>query len=398
MLLPLVSCEIDSSFLLKPETTFEEYNPEIPTTDTESGDSVTISPGEPVIVPNPEIKKDFKNPLTGLPAQFDHTSTRAIAFVIDNTYLSFPQTGLSKVDVLFEVVKKDGTTALMAIVKDPGNASLVGPLGTANTALLDFASAFDAVLFSKNASDTLKASLASAPKDFFAYEINKPAYGFFESSDRKNEYGYAYSVMGEGVRLLSAAKAGGIRVSSDVLFSKVFKFFDGEGENTLPGGISENVFIPASASQKIQLIYSPSTGMYYRYAFGIKPQVDPIDSSAVAFKNILILESDSASNDAPETQLPGTDNTPLDTSSAVPGDTPVTPDDGEEVDLTLSNRGDGFYMTNGKYIRIKWIRMVDGSLKFINEDGSDLLMSEGKTYISVLTEDQMSKIDVNYRR
>ncbi len=394
------ACEFDSSFLFPEETTSEsEVTGDVTTGGAESGDNVTNSPSDVIVIPNPDIKKDFKNPFTGIATDVDSKEERAVAFVIDNNYLSFPQSGLSKIEVLCEFVRNDGTTALLAISKDPRNANLVGPLGVASSAMLDFVASFDAITFARSASEALKAELSSSPKDFFAYEINKTPFGFFESSERRSEYGYAYSVMGEGVRLHKAALSAGIRPKSDVLFASPFTIYAGEEAYVPSGGISNNVYIPASDSQKIQLVYSETTGEYYRYAFGLKQHVDALSKEALSFKNLFILEAtpeDTTETTEPPVILPPQEtNTPGETVPSV--DEPELPIDPEETNAFLGNTGKGYFITSGRFIEIKWERTDGGSFKFFNASGVPLEIPEGNTYMSVLNPEQFSKIELNKR-
>ncbi len=372
LLLSLTSCSFVRDFLNPDETTTEAPEstdaPKDESTDAGSVE-ITLDPSEPVTFPIPPEDYKFKNPLTGLPTELDLQNQRAIAFAVDNSFLSFPQSGISNADVLCEFVGADETTSFIAICKNPANGSLMGPLGVASSAHVSIAAAFDAILFSKNATESVKNGIETLSSPLFAYEINKPSFGFYESEDRKNEFGYAYSIMGEGVRLLAAVTASGTKTTSANSFSEIFKFYEGEEEYKLGGGTSANIYIPATSSQRIQLVYSASMGKYYRYAFGTNQQIDKIDGDAVAFENVFILSA-SDSNTAGE---------------------------GEPA-VSVGTRGGGYYAYGGRYVRITWTKSANGGFRFYNENGSELTIPAGKSYMGFFTEAQIAGININYSR
>lgn len=371
-----VSCEYITSLII-PQETVQTSSPEsteesAPDNDGTKapGESETLNPGVPITLPTPNAPKDFINPFTGLPTAYELSTSRAIAFVIDNSYLSFPQSGVGRADVLCEFVLPDGNTSLMAIFKDASEAVTVGPLGVANSLSVDFADCFDAIVFARTATDTVKHTLASPKTPIFTYEQNKPAFGFFESSDRKNTYGYAYSVMAEGVRLLGAVATDDAFLKTDTSFSDIFRIYKGDREYIAIGAISKNIYVPVSDSQRIQLVYSESEKMYYRYSFGNKLQTDDLDGDAVAFKNVFILT--------------GTDDN--------------SKFDVEEPKLSVGQRGNGYFASCGKYINITWVKTDSGAIRFYNEDGTTFDMPAGKSYISFVSREQLSKIKMNYSK
>ena len=371
-----VSCEYIGSLIIPTETVQTTSSESVPESDPDPdvtkapGESETLNPGEPITLPTPNMPKDFINPLTGLPSAYELSEARAIAFVIDNSYLSFPQSGIGNADVLCEFVLPDGNTSLMAIFKDASEAVTVGPLGMANSLSVDFADCFDAIVFARTMTDTVKHTLANPKTPIFTYEQTKPSFGFYESADRKNTYGYAYSVMAEGVRLLSAVSGDAEFTKSDKSFSEIFRIYSEDREYIAIGAISKNIYIPVSESQRVQLVYSESEKMYYRYAFGNKLQTDDISGNAIAFKNVFILT--------------GTDDN--------------SKFDVDEPRLSVGQRGNGYFASCGKYINITWVKTESGAIRFYNEDGTTFDMPAGKSYISFVSREQLSKIKMNYTK
>lgn len=326
--------------------------------------SVTDTPSDTVVTfPTPEIEYEYKNPLTGLPSKYDLKNARAVAFVVDNSYLSAPQDGISNADILCEVVAPDGNTTLLAVCKNAEDASRMGPLGTANSVMLDLAKCFDALVFSRDATSSL---IASAPSGLYTYEQSSLDFGFFEAYDRKNEMGYKYSVIGEGARLFSLVTSLGSNATSNEAFSKIFNIYSGDREYVLAGKTATNVFIRASEKQHIQLVYSESENMYYRYQFGNEPHKDQMTDGAVAFKNVFLLA--------------GSDDQSL-------------PDD--ETKLSVGSRGKGYFVCNGKYISISWAKDSAGSLRFYKTDGTELDIPSGRSYIGFFSQSMLDAVGFN---
>lgn len=326
-----------------------------PVTDTSTDTVLTF--------PTPDIELKYKNPLTGLPTKYDLKTARAVAFVVDNSYLAAPQDGISNADILCEVVNPDGNTTLLVVCKNAEDASRVGPLGTANSVMLDLAKCFDALVFSRDATSSL---VASAPSGLYTYEQSSLDFGFFEAYDRKNEMGYKYSVIGEGARLFSLVTSLGSNPTSNEAFSKIFNIYSGDREYVLGGKNASNVYINASEKQHIQLVYSESENMYYRYHFGNEPHKDQMTDGAVAFKNLFLLA--------------GSDDSSL-------------PDD--ETKLDVGSRGNGYFVCNGRYISISWAKDSAGSLRFYKSDGTELDIPAGRSYMGFFSQSMLNAISFN---
>ena len=50
--------------------------------------------------------------------------------------------------------------------------------------------------------------------------------------------------------------------------------------------------------------------------------------------------------------------------------------------MNTIGEGRGLYFTNGSCTEINWKSDADGNLKFLNVDGSSLIVNRGKSYIA----------------
>ncbi len=367
----LSSCNYIYSFISGPETsetTFPETSapsettrPAVTTTQKPSSTTEDPSETEPIIV--------YKHPLTGAELLEDISDNRAIAFVVDNSFLSMPQDGIGSADILCEFPCKDGTTTLLAIYKNAGDGARVGPLGTASKVMLDVAAGFDAVLFSANVSETV--SKMNTSKKLYYYEDEGfMYYGFFEDPYRKSDLGYKYCIMGEGARLLNVAKQAGAKATSSGTFASIFNFYEGETEFQIPNGNkATNVYIPVSSMQHIQLVYSESEKKYYRYQYGARIHTDALTGEAITFTNMFLLTANA------------------DDSAA---------DDPNEISLSAATRGTGYFVSHGRYVAINWVKGSDGAFRFYNTAGALLQIPAGQSYMAFLSKSQMGSIQYNH--
>ena len=59
------------------------------------------------------------------------------------------------------------------------------------------------------------------------------------------------------------------------------------------------------------------------------------------------------------------------------------------LDVDLIGEGEGYYFCGGKYVPIIWKRdSVSDCCHYYLEDGSELSISEGKTYVIIYAKDQ----------
>lgn len=349
-----------------PETAKPSETKKPSATTTQRPASTTLAPSET----EPEIPEVlYRHPLTGKEIREDLSNYRAIAFVVNNNYLSTPQDGIGSADILCEFPCKDGTTTLLAIFKNAGDGARVGPLGTATSVMLDVASGFDAVLFSANVSETV-GKMNLSKKLYYYEDENFMYYGFFEDPYRKSSMGYRYCIIGEGARLLNAAKESGAKGTSANTFASIFKFYEGETEYQVPNGKNaKNVYIPFSSNQHVQLVYSASEQKYYRYQYGARIHTDALTGQAIAFTNLFLLTANTDDTNA---------------------------EDPDEISLSASTRGSGYFVSHGKYVAINWVKGSDGAYRFYNTAGAQLQIPEGQSYMAFLTKAQMSSIDYNH--
>ena len=74
-------------------------------------------------------------------------------------------------------------------------------------------------------------------------------------------------------------------------------------------------------------------------------------------------------------------------------------DDKLRIEVTTTGEGEGYYISGGQKIDIKYTKVDnDTPMKLYNKDGSPLEMNRGKTYVAVMGNSAMDKIELNYNK
>ena len=254
---------------------------------------------------------------------------RPIAVMIDNHKGAWPQAGLNKAYSVYEIIVEGGETRLMALFKGV-DLDEIGPVRSSRHYFLDYALENDAIYTHYGWSPKAKSDISSLDVD----NIN----GITESTTsfwRTKTKSAPHNVFTSTEDIKKIAKNKGYSLTSDE--ESVLNYtFD---EINLEDGIDANtVTIPYSELHTTSYKYDEETKRYTRYARG-KKQTDYETKDPITTKNIIITF---------------VKNSKL--------------NDGTKKDRqTLNNvkTCDGYYITNGKAIKIKCVKNLEKGKLFI---------------------------------
>ena len=273
---------------------------------------------------------------------------RPIAVMIDNHNLAWPQAGLNKAYLVYEAIVEGGETRLMAVFKGV-DVDKIGPVRSSRHYFLDYAMENDAIYAHFGWSP-------QAQSDIKQYNINN-INGITESSStfwRVKDKSSPHNAVTSTEALLKVAKAKGYKTTSNkksVLnyVTDEVKLEDGQGATT--------VTIPHSTLQTVKYEYDEQNQVYKRYARN-KAQTDWDTGNSITTKNIIITFCDN-----------------------------YTLDDSENKGRQgLKNIGtfDGYYITNGKAIKIKCIKEARNTqTKYEDLQGNEIKVNDGNTWINI---------------
>ena len=300
-----------------------------------TGDAVEEIEEEPII----EEKK----------VQIFNGNQRPFAVMIDNVGAARPQAGLNDAYIVYEIIVEGAQTRLMALFQNK-NLDKIGPIRSARHYFLDYALENDAIYVHFGWSP-------KAQKDISSLKVNN-IHGMTESSKsfwRVKDKPAPHNVVTSTKKLMQIAERKKYRTTTEK--ESVLNYT--VDEVNLEDGIEANtITIPYSSFYKVTYTYDAETQRYTR-KYNKTTQKDWVTKELVTTKNIIITF-------AKNTRL----------------------NDGSKKDRqNLSNVGtlNGYYITNGKAIKIKCIKESRKAQTVYQDlEGNEIEVNDGNTFIQIV--------------
>lgn len=283
---------------------------------------------------------EYTSYLTGLEITEEQASKRPVAFVIDG---SSPLYGTSLGDVLVELPVENGVTRIVSITSDLTNAWKIGSLAQTRGYISNVGNFFDTIIASTGNDDSIIYNSCDTSKDELLLSVEN-TYCYSE---------YSYYLYANVNLINSAINAFQINQNKTDGKKSPFIFVDYKADEICGDTKAETVSVVYSANVASRFDYSDKTGVYTMSRNG-NINNDLLNNSSLDFKNCFVLFADSVTYE-------GTS--------------------GAQTVMNTIGSGEGYYFTNGSAIRIKWCSDADGNLMFSSEDGSELKINRGKSYI-----------------
>jgi len=291
------------------------------------------------IIQNEIISEEIKTPKTLA------GTSRPIAVMIDNNINAMPQAGLLEADIVYEMLVEGGETRMMIILQDK-QLDRVGPIRSSRHNFLDYALENDAIYVHYGWSPQAESDI----QNLGVNNIN----GIYESSVsfwRDNSKYAPHNAVTSTENILKIAKRKSYRTTTtkDPILNYVVD------EVTLEQGEDAyTITIPNSNYNTVKYTYDEKTGMYTRYSRG-KKQIDWNSDEAITTKNIIITFAK---------------NTTMDNLGR------------QNIDNIKTL--DGYYITNGKVIKIKCEKTSRSSQTVYKDlQGNEINVNDGKTFIQI---------------
>lgn len=277
---------------------------------------------------------------------------RPFAVMIDNHKDAWPQAGLQKAYMIYEIVVEGGETRLMALFKG-ADVDKIGPVRSARHYFIDYAMENDAIYAHFGQSP----QAASDIKKYSINDINgisEDGSTFWRVKDKTAPHNAVTSM----ANLKKSAESKKFKTTSTE--KSVLNYVTDE-VNLEDGESAETITIPHSQLQTVKYEYDSENKVYKRYARGVA-QKDWDTKDAITIKNVIITYCDNYT-------LTDTEN---------------------KGRQGLKNIGtfDGYYITNGKAIKIKCIKEARDS-KTIYQDlqGNVIKVNDGNTFVNICPTD-----------
>ena len=306
---------------------------------------------EPTPTPTPEV---IRNPLTGEPIDSDISSIRPYAIMLNNIKVALPQCGISKADILYEVLAEGNITRFEAIFSGIDGVGAIGSMRSSRPYYIEIALSYDAIYVHAGGSEQAYSDISS--KGVNNIDGVRGAYSseIFYRDPNRQQYGIEHSLFTSSDKVIAGTQKLGYETTHSGTFDYGLEFTE-TPELSSSAASAATVNVSFEGIKDTGFTYSSDTGLYTAAEYGSN-LIDGTTNEAVTFKNLLVLYSD----------------------------TKILDDYGRRA-FDLEGTGTGLFIINGKSVPIKWNHAGTGScFTYTLEDGTPLQLGVGKTYIGIV--------------
>ncbi|MCX7614531.1 MAG: DUF3048 domain-containing protein [Clostridiales bacterium] len=294
------------------------------------------------------------NPLTGLKDGVSDAKVHRmpISIMINNIKASLPQYGISKADIIYEMLAEGNITRLLAIFQDPSQVERIGSIRSARPYYMEIAQGYRAVYLHFGGSVPAYSKISK--HDIINLDGIQSIWDgtlYYRDAERKKTYPLEHTVFTTGQRIEKALTL----LKRDLTVSNPKSAFSfSESHSARSGKDANKIDIRYSKNTNPWFEYDQSTKTYLRFQFG-KPHMDAEYNEQIRVKNVFILKMKTTSVKKNPLHL---------------------------IEIDTTGTGSGYYACDGKYFPIIWKkRSATSPILFYLSNGSELKVSPGKTFI-----------------
>lgn len=321
-----------------------ENNVAVPVETEEPEAEETPAPEEPL--------NDLINPLTGEDVTEEILANRPFAVMVNNIVVAQPQVGISKADIIYELMEEGGITRMMAFFTDISAAEKIGSIRSSRIYNVSMVKAYDAIFVHAGGSDEAMEGIASKGVNNINALIHEGTTAFFRDPDRQ-AHGVEHSLFGRGPELYQLAQDLGYDLQHAEGYDSRFGLTFSETAADQCTDTATGIHVNYAGGKTTWFTYHEDTGLYTAEQFG--SQYMDNGEIPMEFKNVLVLNADT-------------------TLQA----------DGLHLTIQLTGSGTGFFCCGGKCVPIHWSRAnEDDCFHYTLQDGTPLALGIGKTFVAV---------------
>lgn len=307
---------------------------------------------------------EAKSCLTGEWIDEKLAGQRPVSCMIGNTDSALPQYGIGQAQVIYEAPVEGGLTRLMGIFEDYQDIEKLGSVRSSRLYYAYYSMGFDAIYLHYGQASYAQGFLESGQID----DLNGLDYAVDQAviyRDKSKKAPHNAYATGQGLTAGIELKKYEQAYADD--YEPPYQFAPDKEPVALNGASCQDAIIvqPGYLINKPYFEYNPKDGLYYRYQYGAK-HIDGNDSSQLAVKNILILNSSVR-----------------------------TLDDKGYLEIATTGEGSGWYVTGGKSIEITWKRADNFSpAKYFDADGNGIVLNQGKTWVCITDNSHLDRVHI----
>ena len=356
----------------------------VPVQTTTSASATTTVINPPVTTkPVTPVEGSYINPLTGLKtSKNDPSNKRPIAVVIDNISNAYKnQKGLYQADILYEALVAPGITRYLAVIEDYESVRDICNVRSGRDFHIDIAQSHNAILVCHGGSINEKYDfyqlIANRLGNRFAivdtmfepitsWKENGETYGTIQNKGSRKDLLHDTVVNGTALKLMITGKSSRFAKSGTSYTGapKGFKFGTSSAvaSNISARTVKIDFTMDNNTSKKeVTFEYDSSSGKYIRSQVA----VDGLSGEQLSFTNVIFLGVDVTCDKGPK-------------------------EDPKIAFISVTGAGKGYYCYGGKMIAINWAKSANGALILTTENGTELTLAAGNTYIGYLEKDYVN--------
>lgn len=283
----------------------------------------------------------FYAPFTGEEITEEEFGNIPFMAIIENSRAARPQSGLSQADIVYETSAEGGIPRFMAVFHK-NSPKEIGPIRSVRPYFIDISKEYDLPFGHCGGSE----EALSAIRNESLMSMNEMKYGSYYYRDKSRKAPHNLYTSSKKIRSLVTSK-------DYKMPSEFFMQFDPEYWDNSDLPTASKVSIKFSNYYSTQ--YEYKEGNYYKLMDN-KPATDRSNNEAIAMKNIIIQITDISLQE-----------------------------DGNHLNIDLVGEGEGYVMSNGKYMKIKWFREdSDSNTVITDENGDSISLTPGKTWWNII--------------
>ena len=279
----------------------------------------------------------------------ESSKSRPIAVMINNNHEAWPQAGLQDAYITYEILAEGGITRMMAIFKDQ-NTTKIGSVRSARPYFLDYAMENDVIYVHYGWSDQAKADITNLDIDNINGLTASSVFLRFISLHKATEHTVFTSM--DRIKKYAEDQGYDRDTNKDLLLNySVDEVNLKKNEDAIK---ADNVYMKYSYYTDTSYEYDPENKVYLRSMSG-EPHVDAVTKKQYTYKNIII--------------------TPIEAKPY---------DSYGRLKLDNIGSGDGYYITDGYAIPIKWRKSSRNSQTVYTDlNGNEIKVNDGNTFIQI---------------
>ena len=350
----------------------------VPVQTTTSASATTTVINPPVTTkPVTPVEGSYINPLTGLKtSKNDPSNKRPIAVVIDNISNAYKnQKGLYQADILYEALVAPGITRYLAVIEDYEFVKDICNVRSGRDFHIDIAQSHNAILVCHGGSINEKydfyqlvanrlgnrfAIVDTMFEPITSWKENGETYGTIQNKGSRKDLLHDTVVNGTALKLMITGKSSRFAKSGTSYTGapKGFKFGTSSAvaSNISARTVKIDFTMDNNTSKKeVTFEYDSSSGKYIRSQVA----VNGLSGEQLSFTNVIFLGVDVTCDKGPK-------------------------EDPKIAFISVTGAGKGYYCYGGKMIAINWAKSANGALILTTENGTELTLAAGNTYIGYL--------------